>query len=310
MSTDTSTDTGTGTVTPTDELDEVVPATAAAQVVDATMTHGPARKRIRWGDVAPPVILFTFIVGVWYFISYVMMNEQRRGVALPPPHVVIDEGLLVWEDNRGIRPILEAMLVTGRVALVGLLIAAVLGMAIAIVMNLSRGMERAIFPYAVVIQTLPILALVPIITIWFGYGLTSRLIATVLIAIFPVITNTFFGLMSADRQHHDLFTLNKASRMTRLWKMELPGAMPAIFTGLRFAAGGAVIGAIVGDFFFRRGDIGIGRLIDNYAKELRTPELFVAAIVSSLFGILIFVLVGMLSERVLRSWHDSAARVT
>ena len=85
----------------------------------------------------------------------------------------------------------------------------------------------------------------PIITIWFGYGLQSRLIATVLIAIFPVITNTFFGLMSADRQHHDLFTLNKASRLTRLWKMELPGAMPAIFTGLRIAAGGAVIGAIV-----------------------------------------------------------------
>jgi NitT/TauT family transport system permease protein len=300
----------TTTRTTTDDLDEVVPATPAAQVVDVTMTHGPAPKRIRWGDLAPPLILFGFVIGIWYLISYAMMNEQRRSVALPPPHVVVSEGLLVWEENKGIKPILEAMLVTGRIALMGLLIATVLGMAIAIVMNLSRGLERAVFPYAVVIQTLPILALVPIITIWFGYGVTSRLIATVLIAIFPVITNTFFGLMSADRQHHDLFTLNKAKRMTRLWKMELPGAMPAIFTGLRIAAGGAVIGAIVGDFFFRRGDIGIGRLIDNYAKELRTPELFVAAIVSSLFGILIFVLVGMLSERVLRSWHDSAARAT
>ncbi len=300
----------TADTTATDhELDEVVPATPAAQVVDATMTHGPRRKRIRWGDVAPPVILFGFIIGVWYFISYGMMNEQRRSVALPPPHVVIDEGLLVWEDNRGIRPILEAMLVTGRVALMGLFIATVLGMAIAIVMNLSVGMERAIFPYAVVVQTLPILALVPIITIWFGYGLTSRLIATVLIAIFPVITNTFFGLMSADRQHHDLFTLNKASRLTRLWKMELPGALPAIFTGLRIAAGGAVIGAIVGDFFFGRGYVGIGQLLQRYANRLMGEQL-IAAIVSSLFGILIFVLVGMLSNRALRNWHDSAGRET
>jgi len=299
------------TTRPTDRAEDFEPVTPAASIAEATAEPELALpKRIKLGDVLPPIILFAFIVGVWYFVAYVMMNEQRRGVALPPPHTVISDGLLVWDDRRGIRPILEAMLVTGRVAVIGLLISTVLGMTIAIVMNLSRGMERAIFPYAVVVQTLPILALVPIITIWFGFGLQSRLIATVLIAIFPVITNTFFGLQSADRQHHDLFTLNKVSRLTRLWKMELPGAMPAIFTGLRIAAGGAVIGAIVGDFFFRRGDIGIGRLIDNYAKDLRTPELFVAAIASSLFGILIFVLVGMLADRVLRSWHDSVGRET
>jgi NitT/TauT family transport system permease protein len=269
---------------------------------------GSAKKRSRAGTILPPIITFAMFIGVWYFVSLVMMNENRRKIALPPPHDVIREGLLVWDDKKGIKPILEAMLVTGRVALIGLVISIVLGMTIAVVMNLSKGLERAIFPYAVVVQTLPILALVPIITIWFGFGLKARLIATVLIAIFPVITNTLFGLQSADRQHHDLFTLNRVSRWTRLWKMELPGAMPAIFTGLRIAAGGAVIGAIVGDFFFRRGDIGIGRLIDNYAKELRTEELFVAAAVSSLFGILIFVLFGMLSNRVLRNWHDSARK--
>jgi NitT/TauT family transport system permease protein len=287
-------------------------ATPVVEVAEASVETELAHrsKRVRWGDVLPPLILFGFIVALWYFVSYVLMNENRRSVALPPPHVVIDEGLLVWDDRRGIRPILEALLVTGRVALMGLAIAFVLGTAVAIVMNLSRGAERAVFPYAVVIQTLPILALVPIITIWFGYGLQSRLIATVLIAIFPIITNTFFGLQSADRQHHDLFTLNRVNRWTRLWRLEFPGALPAIFTGLRIAAGGAVIGAIVGDFFFRRGDIGIGRLIDNYAKDLRTPELFVAAIVSSLFGILIFVMVGVLSNRVLRSWHDSAREHT
>jgi NitT/TauT family transport system permease protein len=284
-------------------------AAAEGELPTSTPTPSPNPRRksgTKLGDILPPIITFLLFIGVWYFVSYVIMNENRRKIALPPPHVVVTDGLFVWDDRKGIRPVLEAMLVTGRVALIGLLIAIVLGMSIAIIMNLSIGFERALFPYAVVVQTLPILALVPIITIWFGFGMKSRLIATVLIAIFPVITNTLFGLQSADRQHHDLFTLNRVTRFTRLWKMELPGAMPAIFTGLRIAAGGAVIGAIVGDFFFRRGDIGIGRLIDNYAKDLRTPELFVAAAVSSLFGILIFVLFGILSNRVLRNWHESA----
>ena len=262
------------------------------------------------GKVVPPLFTFGLFIGVWYFISYVIMNERRRNVALPPPHQVVDRGLLLWQEKKGIRPILEAMLVTGRVALVGLAISVLLGMTIAIVMNLSKGFERAIFPYAVVIQTLPILALVPIIILWSGYALKSRVIVCVLIAIFPVITNTLFGLQSADRTHHDLFTLNRVSRFTRLWKMELPGAMPAIFTGLRIAAGGSVIGAIVGDFFFRKGELGIGRLIDNYSKDLRVEETFVAATVSSLFGILIFVLFGALSTRVLRNWHESARKGT
>jgi len=267
-----------------------------------------ARKRkSKTSVVLPPILVFGAFIGLWYFVSYVLMTPIRRKVALPPPHVVIQEGLFpLWGSKKGFQPILEAMLVTGRVALIGLAISIVLGMSIAIVMNFSKGLERALFPYAVIVQTLPILALVPLMVIWFGFGLKSRVIVTVLIAIFPVITNTLFGLQSADRQHHDLFTLNRVSRFTRLWKMELPGAMPAIFTGLRIAAGGAVIGAIVGDFFFRRGAIGIGRLIDNYAKDLRTAELIVAATVSSLFGILIFVLFGKLSNRVLRNWHDSA----
>lgn len=276
---------------------------AAAQAMTTTPTAGhPA-----WRNLVPPVSLFALVIGIWYLISFGFMNANRRKVVLPAPHTVLNEGLLVWDDRRGIRPILDAMLVTGRVALMGLAISIVLGVLIAVVMNLSVGLERAIFPYAVVVQTLPILALVPIITIWFGYGLTSRLLATVLIAIFPVITNTLFGLKSADRSHHDLFTLNRVGRISRLWKMELPGALPAIFTGLRIAAGASVIGAIVGDFFFRRGEIGIGRLIDNYAKDLRVPELFVAAIVSSIFGISVFLFFGWLSNRVLRNWHESAA---
>ncbi len=260
------------------------------------------------GNVVPPAIVFAIVIGVWYFISYGVMNENRRKVALPPPHEVLTEGFLTWEDRAGLKPILEAMQVTGFVALVGLLIATVIGMGMAIAMNRAKWIERSIFPYAVFIQTLPILALVPLIKLWADTGVKGRIIACVLVAIFPIITNTLFGLQSADRTHHDLFTLHKANRWTRLVKLELPGAMPAIFTGLRIAAGGSVIGAIVGDFFFRKGSIGVGRLIDNYQKDgLRTAELFATAIVSSLFGISIFVIFGFVGNRYLRNWHDSAS---
>jgi NitT/TauT family transport system permease protein len=256
--------------------------------------------------VVPPLVMFVVVVGLWYFVSYALMSERRRNIALPPLHRVVQEGLFpLWDDKTGLRPILTAMLTTGRVALIGLAISVTLGMLVAILMNFSKSIERAVFPYAVVIQTLPILALVPIIILWFDFGLKSRVLACVLIAIFPIITNTLFGLQSADRTHHDLFTLNRTSRVTRLIKMELPGALPATFTGLRIAAGGSVIGAIVGDFFFRKGDLGIGRLMDNYQKDLRVEELFVAAGVSSLFGVVIFVIFGWLSNRALRSWHDS-----
>jgi NitT/TauT family transport system permease protein len=286
----------------TSPIAEQAAALARANPLPAARESKAGSSLLRFG---PPLAVLAGVIGVWYFISYVVMNKQRRGVALPPLHQVIQKGFLTWEPKKGLRPILEAMLTTGRVAITGLVIATILGMLIAIAMNGAKWVERAVFPYAVIIQTLPILALVPIIKIWFGTGITSRTVACVLIAIFPIIVNTLFGLKSAERGHHDLFTLHGTSRWTRLFKLELPGAMPAIFTGMRIAAGGSVIGAIVGDFFFRQGSIGIGRVIDNYQKDNRTPELFTAAIVSSLFGIIIFVAFGYVANRVLRTWHES-----
>ncbi len=258
-----------------------------------------------WAYLAP-LITFVLIIGVWYFISYVRMDAVRRRTALPAPHTVFEDGLLVWEDRRGLKPILEALLVTSRVALIGLGISIAIGVLLAIAMNTAKWAERSIFPYAVIIQVTPILALVPLIRNWYGFGIPARVVVCVLIAIFPVITNTLFGLQSAKEGHHDLFTLHHASRLTRLWRLEMPGAMPAFLTGLRIAAGGSVIGAVVGDFFFRQGQIGVGRLIDNYQKDTRIPELFTATIVACLFGIIIFLLVGWISSRTLRHWHESA----
>ena len=262
-----------------------------------------------WAYLAP-LITFVLIIGVWYFISYVRMDAVRRRTALPAPHTVFEDGLLVWEDRKGLKPILEALLVTSRVALIGLGISIAIGVVLAIVMNTAKWAERSIFPYAVIIQVTPILALVPLIRNWYGFGIPARVVVCVLIAIFPVITNTLFGLQSAKEGHHDLFTLHHAGWLTRLWRLEMPGAMPAFLTGLRIAAGGSVIGAVVGDFFFRQGEIGLGRLIDNYQKDTRIPELFTATIVACLFGIAIFLIVGWISNRTLKHWHESARNYT
>ena len=102
-----------------------------------------------------------------------------------------------------------------------------------------------------------------------------------------------------------LFTLHGANWWTRLWKLQLPAALPSIFTGLRIGAGLCVVGALVADFFFTRGDLGLGRLLNNYGQELRYELLFGGVILASLFGVLIYAFISWLSNRMLRSWHES-----
>src|SRR6185503_8200595 len=117
------------------------------------------------------------------------------------------------------------------------------------------------------LQTVPILALVPMFGFWFGFGFASRVLVCALIGVFPILANTLFGLRSVAGNHHDLFTLHRAGRLTRLVKLQIPAAAPSIFTGLRIAAGLSVIGAIVGDFFFKQGQPGIGILIELYRQR-------------------------------------------
>ena len=157
-----------------------------------------------------------------------------------------------------------------------------------------------------ILQCVPILALVPVIGFWFDFGFTSRVIVCVLIALFPIISNTLFGLRSVDEGHRNPFRLHRSGRLARLWRLELPVALPAVFAGFRISAGLAVIGAIVGDFFFKQGDPGIGILIDLYRARLQTPQMFSAVILSSLLGVVVFWIFGLLSRVAVGSWHESA----
>ncbi len=276
------------------------PAGQAEATADGPQQRpSPARRLIR--TVLPPVVVAALVVGIWLFISYVMLAPSRRFL-LPPPQEVISVGFF---NSQNRATIISGLGVTAEVSLAGLAIAIAIGTVFAVVMSQARWLERSLYPWAVVLQTIPILAIIPVIGFWFGYGFNGRLIVCVLISLFPIVTNTLFGLRSADQAHRDLFRLRSASRWQRLVKLELPGALPSIFTGWRISAGLSVIGAIVGDFFFQEGPVGLGRLINGYTQQLQSDQLFAAVIVASLLGLVVFWAFGLLARIVVGPWHES-----
>jgi NitT/TauT family transport system permease protein len=160
----------------------------------------------------------------------------------------------------------------------------------------------------VVLQTVPILALTPFLSFFFGFALTPRVIVAVIIAFFPIVSNTLFGLQSADVSMHDLFTLHKAGRWTRLWKLQFPAALPAMFAGLRVSAGLAVIGAIVGEFFFKQGQAGLGTNMSVYTSLTEGEQLWASVLTASGLGIAVFVFFGWLSRRAVGRWYQPKRR--
>lgn len=279
-------------------------STAPASEQRAGSAATVSRRSQRRRSIAPivaPIVVFVLVLLVWLFISYVLL-EPRRRFLMPPPQDVVLKGLL---NPANFSEILAALWSTTQVAIVGLAVAIVIGTIIPVLMIQAQWIEWSIYPWAVVLQTIPILAIVPLIGFWFQFGFSSRVLVCVLISLFPIITNTLFGLKSSDQLHHDLFTLQGATRLQRLLKLQLPGALPAIVSGWRIAAGLSVVGAIVGDFFFRQGEPGIGRLIDDYRARLQSEQLFAAVALSSLLGLLVFWAFGALGQLLVGSWHES-----
>ena len=272
------------------------------------MSNDQLKIRHRLSAILLPLTTLIVFLTIWYlYAKFNYDNQVQRRNALPYPHEIITDGFMPINDKvNGLRPILGYMWPTVKVTLLGLSIAIALGVLIAVLMNLSRGIERSLFPYAVLLQTVPILAITPLLTELFGEELGVRLVVTVLVAIFPVITNMLFVLQSTDLSLHDLFTLNHASRWTRLFKLEFPSALPSLMTGIRIASGSAVIGSVVADFFFAKGEKGIGYYIRTRQQQaIQRPEMFAGTITASLFGILMFILIGWLTSRAIRNWHDS-----
>jgi NitT/TauT family transport system permease protein len=261
--------------------------------------------RFRFSDYFGPAVVFGFFIAVWYLLANVILPQQKRFL-LPSPHRVLTEGFFVWHSGtrRGLYPILMSLWDSAKIALIGLLLTIIIGMSLAIFMSSRRWFERATWPYLVAIQSAPILALTPLIRALIDGSTKQRLLVVVLIAIFPIVSNTLFGLLSADKSQHELFTLHNTSRWTRLTKLQIPSALPNIFVGLRISAGLAVIGAVVGDFYFREGGVvGIGAQIDVYRARLWGPELITAIIMASLLGLVVFLIFGWIAKKVIGKWH-------
>jgi ABC-type nitrate/sulfonate/bicarbonate transport system, permease component len=270
-------------------------------------TSRPSRnfraREFAW-TIVPPLIFLGLSVGFLYVVSYFLLTPERQFL-LPPPHEIVKNGLL---NGANLREQLQALWDTTKVAAVGLAIAFVLGTALSIAMSQAKWIERSLYPYAVIVQVTPILALVPLIAVWFGYDFQARVVVCVLIALFPIITNTLWGLLTVDSNLHDLFTLHKAGRVKRLVKLQLPHAVPAIFIGLRVSAGLSVIGAIVGEFFFRQGTPGLGRLLDLYRARLQTDLLMSTLLFACGLGIAVFAIVGFIGNRLTKDWFEAANR--
>jgi NitT/TauT family transport system permease protein len=269
---------------------------------------GPSR-RTGWvrqaiAGSAPIVAALAGILVVWYAVSYLVLPTSQRFL-LPPPHEAFGGAL---SNPQLMGPMLEGLGRSVTVAMIGLVIAVVLGIGYAVVMSQSGWAEKILYPYAVILQTIPILALVPLIGIWLGYATVARVVVCVIIALFPMISNTLFGLQSVGAAAHDLFTLNKATRWQRLTKLQFPAAVPSIFTGLRNAAGLSVIGVIVADFYFQQGAPGIGGLLRTYTLRLQMDALFTAIALTALFGVVVFMIFAALDRAVVGRWYGRPTR--
>jgi NitT/TauT family transport system permease protein len=170
-------------------------------------------------------------------------------------------------------------------------------------------LERALYPYTLFLQTVPIVAIAPLLVLWFGPGQRAVAASAFIVSVFPVIANTLSGIRSVDPALRDLFRLYGARRFATLLKLELPSALPHIFTGLRIASGLAVIGAIVGEFVagFSEGTSGLGILVLASYRQLRTDLMFAAVLCAAGLGIVLFGAVSLAGARLLRRWHPSAS---
>ena len=280
----------------------------ASETIKPKTADGRSKIRSAALNIIPPFLFGSLIIGGWYFISYVMLAENRRFL-LRPPDKVVTEGFLDWGGTGGMAEMLQSLWSSTKVAGIGLFCAILLGLFLAVLMSQAITVEKALFPFLVTLQAIPILAIVPLISFWWGTGQTSRVVVCIIISLFPIIVNTLFGLQSAERGMHDLFTLHHANRLTRLRKLMFPAALPAMFAGLRISDGLSVIGAIVGDFFFGRGEVGLGQLIKRFASRLQGEELLTSVILSSLLGVSVFLLFTWIQNKAIGKWSDRAGLV-
>ncbi|WP_372893690.1 ABC transporter permease [Rhodosalinus sp.] len=258
-----------------------------------------ARRLERIGKWTLPVLVMALGLLLW---DRVVVWNDIPHYTLPGPWLVFRTLIEDWAI------LFDALLVTLQITLLALLVAVLGGVGLAVLFTQSRWMEMSFYPYAVILQVTPVVAIAPLIFIYVDNRLAGLLICAWLVAFFPVLSNTTLGLNSADHNLRDLFRIYGATRWQRLRFLQLPSALPYFLGGLRIAGGLSLIGAVVAEYVAGTGGIGSGlafRILEA-GYRLNIPRMFAALILIALTGVLIFAALSLLSHLMLRKWHESA----
>jgi NitT/TauT family transport system permease protein len=273
-----------------------------ANVVDLEERALARRERLdKIGAWLLPVIMIA--LGIFAWDRIVAINEIPHYI-LPSPGRVWDTLIADW------RVLFDALSITMMITGAALLAAIIGGAGLAILFKQSRLMEMSLYPYAVILQVTPIVAIAPLIFIYVEERLVGLLICAWLVAFFPVLSNTTLGLNSADHNLRDLFKIYGASRWQRLLHLELPSALPYFLGGLRIAGGLALIGAVVAEYVAGTGGIGSGLAftILEAGYRLNIPRMFAALILIAATGVVIYAVLSFVSWLLLHKWHESALK--
>jgi NitT/TauT family transport system permease protein len=260
------------------------------------MTLAASGKKIV--DALPPIVVGILFLAGWELCCRVFAIPSYL---VPAPSLIAKTLLL------NAPALLHSLWVTLRVTFTALALSVVIGTAIAFLFVQSAIVERSFFPYAVILQVTPIVAIAPLIIILVKNTQAALIICATIIAIFPIISNTTVGLHSIDAGHQDLFAINRARRGQKLIYLQIPSALPYFFAGLRISTGLALIGAVVAEFVAGTGgrNTGLAYEILQSGYQLDIPRMFAALFLITLAGVALFLAVTALSRLALGSWHDS-----
>ena len=259
----------------------------------------PARTTRFLATASPPLLFSVLVALIWH--GAVILFDIKPYLLPGPVDVGHAVSTHLWD-------LLGAAALTAQAALWGFVLSFAAGFLVAVLFSQSRLAQRSLYPYAIFLQTVPIVAIAPLIVLWIGHGLAGVVAVSFIISLFPIIANTTAGLTSVDAELLDLFSVNQASRWQVLTRLRIPHAVPAMLTGARISCGLSVIGAIVGEFFAGYGtqDFGLGYLIILTNAQMKTPYLFASVLFSTALGLIFFGAVSGLSQLALGRWSGGS----
>jgi|TARA_B100001063_G_scaffold79674_1_gene74146 NitT/TauT family transport system permease protein len=243
-----------------------------------------------------PIITFLLLICAW---ELTVSFQNIPKYILPAPTDILDSLLINYSD------LLRSTFITFRITLFAFIIASLLAIFIAILFSQSKIIELSLYPIAVIFQVTPVVAIAPLILIWVGLDNAefAILILAVIVAFFPVLANTNLGIRSVEKNLSELFSLYEANRLQRLFKLQLPYALPFILTGMKTSIGLALIGSVVAEFVAGSGtSTGLAWRIIEAGNRLDVPKLFAALILLVILGVILFLIMSLLEKILLKRW--------